>query len=134
MLKILPIPCLIDPSLCLHAFYPLRQFVFMPLVPTLMMLRRNRKAKCCLRLERGGESAGLDLLIPFADPFVRAKGSESLLELLARSKLLTLGVDTLVVVNKVLPTVLGLVLVRESGVKASSLEHESLVVGHFAVY
>lgn len=98
-----------------------------------MMLRRNRKAKCCLRLERSGESAGLDLLIPLADPIVRAKGSESLLELLAGSKLLTLGVDTLVVVNKVLPAVLGLVLVRESGVKASSLEHESFVVGHFAV-
>lgn len=39
----------------------------MPLVPTLMMLRRNRKAKCCLRLERSGESAGLDLLIPLAN-------------------------------------------------------------------
>lgn len=174
MLKILPIPCLIDQSLCPHAFYPLRQFVFMPLVPTLMMLRRNRKAKCCLRLERSGESAGLDLLIPLADlqylvstkttrtgrrkelthssarnrrivrqrlipmaqsclpniicpilcvpnhtqlpqshipnpsshfsklKLTRAKGSESLLELLAGSKLLTLGVDTLVVVNKVL--------------------------------
>lgn len=38
------------------------------------------------------------------------------------------------VVNKVLPAVLGLVLVGESGVKASSLEHESLVLGHFAVY
>lgn len=32
----------------------------------------------------------------------RAKGSESLLKLLAGSELLTLGVDTLVVVNKVL--------------------------------
>lgn len=30
--------------------------------------------------------------------------------------------------------VLGLVLIGESGVKASSLKHESLVLGHFAVY
>ena len=38
--------------------------------------------------------------------------------LLARSKVLTLGVDALVVIDVVLPAVLGLVLVRESSVSA----------------
>lgn len=46
--------------------------------------------------------------------------------LLARSKVLALGVDALVVVDVVLPAVLGLVLVGESSVGACT-KHSGLV-------
>lgn len=51
------------------------------------------------------------LIIPLLNPEGRAEGAVGLEENLARSKVLTLGVDTLVVVNVGLPAVLGLVLV-----------------------
>lgn len=49
-----------------------------------------------------------------AYPFVRAETVESAEELLAGSEILTTGVDALVVINIVLPAVLGLVGVREA--------------------
>lgn len=73
-----------------------------------------------LRVERRGEGTALDLVVPLADPLVfhvvseepkgggtrrQLTGAEGLvraLELLARSKLLALSVNALVVVDKVL--------------------------------
>lgn len=43
--KVLSIPCLIDQSSCRHAPCALQRFVFMPLVPTLKMLKTKLKSK-----------------------------------------------------------------------------------------
>ena len=52
--------------------------------------------------------------------FGRAKTCSNIPHLTARGKVLALGVDALVVINVVLPAVLGLVHVREAGVSAYS--------------
>jgi hypothetical protein len=89
-----------------------------------------------LIVQLGREVASLAQVVPPANPSRRAQRAVCDLELVARSKILALGVDALVIVNVVLPAVLGLVLVREPCVRANSHELEGhsnelvIVVGH----
>jgi hypothetical protein len=91
----------------------------------------------CLRIdvEVDGEVARLSLLVPSLVPSARAEGSVSEEKLAARSEILALGVDALVVVDVVLPAVLGLVHVRVAGVDTGGDELEglglALIVRHF---
>lgn len=62
------------------------------------------------------------LFIPLFNPVNRTQSRISLEEDLAWSKVLTFGVDTFVVVNVGLVTVLGLVLVWETGVKTNGVQ------------
>lgn len=75
-----------------------------------------------------GKLASIPLVIPLFDPVNGAQRSERLEEDLARFKVFALDVDTLVVVDVRLEAVLGLVLVREPGVKLGGFELEVFLV------
>jgi len=86
-----------------------------------------------LSVQLGWEVAGLSLLVPPLVPSAGAKRPVGQVELAARRKVLAFCVDAFVVVDVVLPAVLGLVRVREAGVGASSdklerFRHKLLVV------
>jgi len=75
------------------------------------------------------ESSGFSLFIPARDPLIGAKGVISSEELLAGLEIFSSGVDTFEVIDIVLPAVLGLILVRESGIEPSGLENVSFIFG-----
>lgn len=80
------------------------------------------------------ELTSFSLVIPFFNPVQRTQGCEGLEENLTWLKLFTLGVDTLVVINVGLGTVLTLVLGRETRVELWGLELEcSWVERHLEV-
>lgn len=77
-------------------------------------------------IQFGREVSRLALSIPPVSPGLRAERTEGVVELTTWAEVFALGIDTLVVVNVVLPAVLGLVLLRETGIIASSHELEGL--------
>lgn len=82
----------------------------------------------CLSVHVDRELASLSLVVPLLNPVDGAQRGEGLEKDLARLEVLTLNVDTLVVVNVRLSTVLGLVLVRETGVELGGFELEVVTV------
>lgn len=75
------------------------------------------------RLQGSGEIAILALVVPLGDPFIGAESTVDPLELLARSVVLTLGIDTLEVIDIVLEAVASLILVGEASVEPNGLEN-----------
>lgn len=74
----------------------------------------------------GRETVLFALLIPLGNPFVRAERVVSAPESLASGEILSLGVNTSVVVNVRLEAVLGLVGVGETSVESGGLENSGL--------
>ena len=68
------------------------------------------------------KGAFVQLFVPLFDPHVRAEGQVSLQELFARRVASPLDLDALVKVDVVLPAVLGLVAVWESGIELHGLD------------
>jgi len=88
-----------------------------------------------LRIEMSGEVSVLSLCVPPLDPGTRAEASISGEELFAWCELFAFRVYAFVVLNIILPAVLGLVLVGETSVvtrghKLEGLGYSFLLVGH----
>lgn len=81
-----------------------------------------------LQLNLNWELASVSLIIPLLNPVNRTQRSKGLPEDLTWLKVFTLDGYTLVVIDVILSTVLGLVDVRESWVKLGSLELEGFDV------
>ena len=79
-----------------------------------------------LLVEVDREVASLALTVPTIGPGLGAKRAEGVVELLAGTEVLALGSGTLVVVDIVLPAVLGLVHLGETSIVTSSDELEGL--------